>query len=302
MKLFAAWGLGFLLLAGCCCPRPCCPTRVAVATPAPEAVMPPVADEAPAAEAADATAYVLSVLESKRLKGLDWNEVDLDTVAAYLRTVTGIEFVLSPGASESEAITTLALDDVSIRTVLDIVTASFELHWKVENGGVLIFDSGERKLATRLRYFDVKDMATDRQAASLLVHTIRTRIAEGTWSEAGRSLEARNGILIARAPADVLDEISQLLDGLRTDGAGSDHLVVQIHHVADLVAETDTTVEALADSIRSDLGPRQEFDAPLTIKAQGESLVVKASRATQDRVGAYLTGVRAKSANARRAN
>ncbi len=116
--------LAALVLSACsgtCCPRPC----ATVARGPLPAVAPAAGNHGDAAP-----------LEAKRIKGLHFEEASLDQVVTYLNTVTGFSFVVSPGAravGSAGMRVTLALDDVSARQVLDLVTAPNGLRWRVED-------------------------------------------------------------------------------------------------------------------------------------------------------------------------
>ena len=45
-----------------------------------------------------ASAALVTALEKKRIKGLSWQEASLDDVVAYLRTITGLNFVITAKA------------------------------------------------------------------------------------------------------------------------------------------------------------------------------------------------------------
>ena len=72
-------------------------------------------------------AGILSIIEKKRVKGLDWEEQNLDQVVAYLRTITGLNFYVSATVRADkfeDTLITAQLDDVSIKNILDdVVTA-----------------------------------------------------------------------------------------------------------------------------------------------------------------------------------
>ncbi len=81
-----------------------------------------------------ATTAVLSIVDKKRVKGLDWEEQNLDQVTSYLRTITGLNFYVSPKVRQEkfeDVVISTQLDDVSVRDILDtVVTDPYELRWE----------------------------------------------------------------------------------------------------------------------------------------------------------------------------
>jgi len=169
----------------------------------------------------------------KRIKGLSWDHVDLDAAVAYLRTVSGHEFHISPGvrdAKSDEINITARLDDVSVVTVLDaVLTQPFDLQWQVRDGVVWIQTTEEVEGPPRLRYYDVRDLAPGRIAlgggagkepsgkppagspARDLEEDIRREVHPGYWEREDAAIEARNGILIVRACRAVHDAVNRYL-------------------------------------------------------------------------------------------
>ena len=162
---------------------------------------------------------------------LQWEEVDLDQVVAYLRTISGLDFYIAPRVRAQvydEIEISLHLADVSLQTVLDLVTEPYELVWSRQGDLVVIDRRGQRGPEMTQRYFDVKDLtegivqgarggnarhATDRDPAPVplyeagaLVELVRETIGRYDVWEDPASIEARNGILIARNEVHVLDD------------------------------------------------------------------------------------------------
>ena len=180
----------------------------------------------------ESKAAILATLEAKRVKGLQFQDQNLDQVVTYLRTVTGLNFHITPkvrqGKFDEVKINIPGLDDVSVRQVLDNSSRQpYELRWEPRNGVVTIAMKDEVAGQLRLKYFDVKDLAVKIQnfrgtdiylapsnytppeppelpeAAQIyptdaLVETIKTVVDEETWKVEGASLEIKNGTLIAR--------------------------------------------------------------------------------------------------------
>ncbi len=199
---------------------------------------------------AESIAGILSVLEKKRVKGLDWEEQNLDQVVSYLRTITGLNYYISPKVREEKFEDTLIsaqLDDVSVKNILDdVVTAPYELRWEPRGGVIWITTAEEISGTMRLRYFDVKDLSVNIQnflgqeinlvpsnftppeppelpepapifPAESLVELIKETVGgEAKWEDPA-TLEARNGILIARNTPDILAGVEDLLAQLRAN-------------------------------------------------------------------------------------
>ncbi|MDA1194365.1 MAG: hypothetical protein O2894_04205 [Planctomycetota bacterium] len=208
-----------------------------------------VGEETPEEDAAS-IAGILSVIDQKRVKGLDWEEQNLDQVLSYLRTITGLNFYLSPKARQEkfdDVAISAQLDDVSVRTILEsVVTEPYELKWEPRGGVIWILTGDEVSGSMRLRYFDVKDLAVAIRhfvgepinlvpsnftppeppelpepapifPAENLVELIRETVGgEGKWEEPA-SIEPRNNILIVRNTSEILAGVEDLLSQLRAN-------------------------------------------------------------------------------------
>jgi type II secretory pathway component GspD/PulD (secretin)/tetratricopeptide (TPR) repeat protein len=206
-----------------------------------------VGDSGPVEDSSMAAIY--TTLETKRVKGLNWEEANLDSVVNYLRTITGLNFFISQKVRAEkfdEVVVTLQLDDVSVKTVLDLVTDPYELKWEPRGGVVTIATADEIRGQMGIRYFDVKDLNVAIQnfvgreinlvpsnftppeppelpeptpifPQDSLVELIRETIGqEGAWDDPA-TIEARNGIIIARNTAPILNQVQALLDELRSN-------------------------------------------------------------------------------------
>ncbi len=211
---------------------------------------PRIVGEEVAEEDTASIAGILSILEKKRVKGLDWEEQNLDQVVAYLRTITGLNFYVSPKVREEkfeDTIISAQLDDVSVKTILDnVVTEPYELKWEPRGGVIWLLTSDEVSGSMRLRYFDVKDLSVNIQnflgqeinlvpsnftppeppelpepapifPAESLVELIRETVGgEAQWEDPA-TIEARNGILIVRNTSEILAGVDDLLTQLRAN-------------------------------------------------------------------------------------
>ena len=194
-------------------------------------------------------AAIMATLESKRVKGLNWEGANLDQVVSYLRTITGLNFFVTPAvrADVFDSVeVNLELDDVAVNTVLDLICEPAGLMWEPRNGVVVIATKDEVRGDMLLRYFDVKDLNVAIQnfvgqeinlvpsnftppeppelpepmpifPAEGLVDLIRETIGgESAWEDPA-SIEAKNGIIIARNTSPILEEVGMLLDELRAN-------------------------------------------------------------------------------------
>jgi hypothetical protein len=242
-----------LVLAGCraSCARVCCP-RTAAAPPSRTPTAPPpaaaVSGVSPAAAAAlEADRAILEHLRSKRVLDLQWNdETKISDAVAYLRTITGRNFFITPKAqTEKEDVRVpLMVDNVSAADILDIITSQNGMQWEVRDGLVRIATIDEVSGSYLLRFYDVNDLQVvipsflekprldvpgavpepsvknedsvqREERARWLVVTIRTLIDPEVWIRADAKIEQKKGVLIARAPPATLEKIQRYLDTLR---------------------------------------------------------------------------------------
>jgi hypothetical protein len=184
---------------------------------------------APQPAPTEADSIVLQALHARRLMNLEWgDDTTLSAAITYLRTVTGLNFFVTPLASaemEDRAVP-LTVDNVEVATVLDIVTEQHGLAWEVRDGLVRIGLRAELASMLRLRFFDVHDLVGgalpfDVQAKGpsaaeeTLRRTIVTTIDPSAWAEGGATIEVKRGVLIVRATAATYEKVGAYLDGLR---------------------------------------------------------------------------------------
>ncbi len=215
------------LLAGCCCPpvdvMPAPPEPGADAPPAPRVLRPtsPTNEPKPPELVELETRQVLA---GKRVKGLSWEEVNLDQAVAYLRTITGLNFYVTPKVREElleDVVITLQLDDVSIAQVLDLITEPYGMRWEVREGVVWILSQRNLAGPLRLRYYDVKDLVGPQPPSKpyrtihVLVDEVKLEVHPRYWESEKVALEGRNRILIVRASRPVLDEVDRYLSAER---------------------------------------------------------------------------------------
>lgn len=224
-----------------------------------------VGDVAPA-EDVESKQAIYTALEAKRVKGLQFTDQNLDQVVTYLRTVTGLNFHITPKVRstkfEEVKVNIPGLDDVTVRQVLDIIAGSYDLKWEPRNGVVTIATKDEVAGTLRLQYFDVKDLAvkiqnfrgTDIYLAPSnytppeppelpeakeiypmdnLATTIKEVVDPETWAAEGASLDLKAGTLIARNTSEVLAKVSELLEELRRNSGPLVSLEVRFITVED---------------------------------------------------------------------
>lgn len=193
---------------------------------------------------------VLDILVKKRVKGLHWEETNLDQAVAYLRTITGLSFYVTPKVREEkfeDIVYAFEFDDVSLKALLDLLTEPFGLRWEPRDGVIWILTSEEIDGPIRVRYFDVKDLCKpirdfvgtpldetgakpatpkpgDPQRATIanceeLLDDLRDEVHSSYWDEEGATLYARNGILLVRASWAVQDSVEHWLEARRATAA-----------------------------------------------------------------------------------
>ena len=207
-----------------------------------------VGDELPADEAGT-TGAIYEALRTKRVKNLQWSEeTKLVDAIGYLRTITGLNFYLTPKAQtdKAEATIPLQVDDVSVVDVLNLITSQNGMKWEVRDGLVRIAMADEVSGSYLLRYFDINDLQVkipsfigqeinlvpsnftppeppelaepvEMFAAESLQDLIKETIGgPDAWNEPA-TLEAKKGVLIARNTPELLDQVQKLLDELRAN-------------------------------------------------------------------------------------
>ncbi len=204
-------------------PRRCRPC------PAPRAI--PVAT-LPAKAAPDAGLRTLEagrVLESKRVKELRLDGASLDQVASYLRTVTGLDFLVTPRLRAErfeEVKVSLVASDLAVVQVLDVVTAQHGLDWEIRDGVVTIGLPEEVPGASRIRhrFFDVKDLvgSSSPEARDAALEALRTEIRKtvdpASWAREGAAIEHKNGVLVVKNSRRNLDDVGRVLEARRSSG------------------------------------------------------------------------------------
>jgi len=191
---------------------------------------------------------ILNTLAGTRVYAIDWKagDVTLTSAVAYLRSVTGQNFVLSQKIKEEKADAEIVLkvDNVSVEQVLDLVTEPNEMAWKVRNGVVMILSKDEAIEKPVLQFYDVKDLVAKIQdfpgqeinlvpskyqppeaeeapeptspfEIDSLIEVIKQTIDPTAWEIEGAQIEPKNGVLVVRQIPEVHGKIGQFLSDLR---------------------------------------------------------------------------------------
>jgi type II secretory pathway component GspD/PulD (secretin) len=230
----------------------------------------------------ESKAAIMAILESKRVKGLTFTDANLDAVVQYLRTVTGLNFHITPKVRATKfddvKVNIGLLDNVSVAEVLTIITSTADLRWEPRDGVVTISLKEEVAGTLRLRYFDVKDLAVKIQnfrgteiflapsnytppeppelpepvaifPEEQLVDTIKSVVDPESWAVEGASLEVKNKLLIAKNTADTLDRVGEMLAELRSNSGPLVHLEVRFITIEDnFLRDVGVDVRGLGDN------------------------------------------------------
>ncbi|MHC4934232.1 MAG: tetratricopeptide repeat protein, partial [Planctomycetota bacterium] len=193
---------------------------------------------------------ILNTLSQKRVYDLRFEAGDIALGGAieYLRSVTGLNFVLSQKVKEEKADTEidLSLDNVSVKQVLDLITEPNEMAWKVRNGVVMILDKEEALDKPVLQFYDVKDLVakisdfpgqeinlvpskyqppevddeelepTSPFEVDSLIEVIRQTIEPESWDTIeGANIEPKNNVLVVTTTPEIHQKIGSFLTDLR---------------------------------------------------------------------------------------
>ena len=193
---------------------------------------------------------ILNTLSQKRVYDLKFESGDITLSGAieYMRSVTGLNFVLSQKVKDDKADTEidLNLDNVSVRQVLDLITEPNEMAWKIRNGVVMILNKEEALDKAVLQFYDVKDLVAkisdfpgqeinlvpskyqppepadaDAEPSSpfevdSLMDVIRQTIEPDSWDTVeNANIEPKNNVLVITTTPDIHRKIGQFLSDLR---------------------------------------------------------------------------------------
>ncbi|MHC4375066.1 MAG: hypothetical protein ACYS26_00565 [Planctomycetota bacterium] len=191
--------------------------------------------------------------------GVDGEGAPLESVADYLSTATGIDFLISPTVfeeiDEEDSAVLLDLNERSVSSVLNLIAETTEgLDWKIEDGVVKFVTSEELVGDLNFVIYEVRDLVKpprdfagpeidvlpsegieyveedprEPDAAVItgddLVALIEENVAPDTWGDPGSIESTDTGTLVVFQTQEVHDQISSLLEDLR-EAAG---IMVQI--------------------------------------------------------------------------
>jgi type II secretory pathway component GspD/PulD (secretin) len=212
---------------------------------------PKVAGSTQMGEAPDPrTDQIINTLGQKRVYDLRFEagDIDLNGAIQYLRSVTGLNFVLSQKVKEEKSDTEidLNLDNVSVKQVLNLLTEPNEMAWKVRNGVVMILDKEEALDKAVLQFYDVKDLVakisdfpgqeinlvpskyqppepmdedvepTSPFEVDSLMDVIRLTIEPDSWDTVETAnIEPKNNVLVITTTPEIHRKIGQFLSDLR---------------------------------------------------------------------------------------
>ncbi len=200
-------------------------------------------------------AAVMSRLEdtiiTPKFLGADGEGSPLEEVAAFLQSVSQVNFVISPKVmeelDEEQRMVKLDLPERSVRKLLDLLAETSEsLRWKVQDGVVKFVVKDELKGGQKLKNYEVNDLirpiqdfpgremnvaptggvqlteeeASEREAnvvtGDQLDTLIRNNVAPGSWdADPDNSLRISNGTMVVNQTPEVHEQIAKLLQDLR---------------------------------------------------------------------------------------
>ena len=200
-------------------------------------------------------AVVLERLEQTHLApnfgGEDDEGAALEDVAAFLQSLTGVNFLISTRVredlDEEETTIRLQLPDYSVRKILDIIAETSEsLRWKVEDGVVKFVTSEEMVGGQVLRFYGVNDLI--HPIPDFPGREINVQPSGGIFLEE-EDLEERESNVVT---ADLLDELIRNnieVDSWNDDPANS----LQINEMGVMVVNQTPEVHAMIGQLLEDL-------------------------------------------------
>ena len=202
-------------------------------------------------EKAAVMARLDSTIITPKFLGADGEGSPLEEVAAFLQSVSQVNFVISPKVmeelDEEQRTVKLDLPERSVRKLLDLMAETSEtLRWKVQDGVVKFVVKDELKGGQTLKTYEVNDLihpipdfpgremnvapsggvqlseeeATEREAnvvtGDQLDTLIRNNVAPGSWdADPDNSLRISNGTMVVNQTPEVHEMIVKLLQDLR---------------------------------------------------------------------------------------
>ncbi len=193
---------------------------------------------------------ILNTLQQKRVYDLSFTAGDITLAGAidYLRSVTGLNFVMSQKVKEEKGETEIELkiDNVSVAQVLQLITEPNEMAWKIRSGVVMILSKEEAIDKPILQFYDVKDLVAkisdfpgqeinlvpskyqppDTGDADVdpvspfevdqLQEVIKQTIDQESWDTVeGAEIQVKNNVLVITQTPETHQRIAQFLSDLR---------------------------------------------------------------------------------------
>ena len=144
------------------------------------------------------------LLAKKRIKGLTWEQVNLDTAVSYLATITGVSFYVTPKlrAEKLEDIAIdIAMDDVCVSDVLDLLTNPYGCAWRVRGGIVQLGTNEEFDVSYKLDVGSTKDAVAEAMLRKKIDATkVTLRVKEQKLPEVVKTLQIQTGFNIVIDP------------------------------------------------------------------------------------------------------
>jgi type II secretory pathway component GspD/PulD (secretin) len=205
----------------------------------------------PGGEKAAVLARLDETIITPKFLGADGEGSPLEEVAAFLQSVSQVNFVISPKVmeelDEEQRMVKLDLPERSVKKLLDLMAETSEsLRWKVQDGVVKFVVKDELKGGQTLKNYEVNDLirpiqdfpgremnvaptggvqvteeeATEREAnvvtGDQLDTLIRNNVAPGSWdADPDNSLRISNGTMVVNQTPEVHEQIAKLLQDLR---------------------------------------------------------------------------------------
>jgi type II secretory pathway component GspD/PulD (secretin) len=205
----------------------------------------------PGGEKAAVLARLDETIITPKFLGADGEGSPLEEVAAFLQSVSQVNFVISPKVmeelDEEQRMVKLDLPERSVKKLLDLMAETSEsLRWKVQDGVVKFVVKDELKGGQILKNYEVNDLirpiqdfpgremnvsptggvqvteeeATEREAnvvtGDQLDTLIRNNVAPGSWdADPDNSLRISNGTMVVNQTPEVHEQIAKLLQDLR---------------------------------------------------------------------------------------
>ncbi len=181
-------------------------------------------------------------LSAVRIGSVEWEQATLDQLAIFLRATTGYNVYITPRVRAEvfeDVEVSLRLEDVSAKTILDLVTAPYGLAWNLTNRLITIHLDEPRYRPMVLKYFDVSDLAARLVPARVsgsaasdatrrgnpiypveeLVELILEAVGGADAWEYPAAIEIRSGMLLVRNTPSVLETMELFLARLRSSQA-----------------------------------------------------------------------------------